>query len=287
MVLPVSFASHSRKRLPHAGLLCVFALTLCAGAAVLRAQDTLPPDSQYPSAPVPAPAAAPAPALALTPTPAPAPADVDAAPAAASSPSSPGLKAGSSGSAHGRGAPRNAGQGLSFWDSTPADAIHQGGGARTSRSSTPGGQPDDLESLFQGTNGPSSGHRRGFGGVGPGMNGAHGSAPGDLKLNQLSRGDLGMYLRSSVGSFRLTYRDALGARSNGMGGGVGQGSAGVSFNSSTFGNGMFNFSASTMMGSGPGSGSMRPMGGAGLGSSSAPGGAAAHPAASVSLHLHF
>jgi hypothetical protein len=119
------------------------------------------------------------------------------------------------------------------------------------------------------------------------MNGAHGSAPGELKLDQLTRSDLGMYLKSSMGNSRFSYQDTFGVRRNGLGGGVGQGAAGATYNSSTFGNGMFNFSASTMLGSGPGSGSMRPMGGAGLGSPSAAGGAAAHPTASVSLHLHF
>ncbi len=333
MVIPVSFASPSRERMSFAGLLCVFVLTLCAGAAVLRAQGTLLPDSPYPPAPVPVIVPAPSPALALTPSPV--PANLDAAPAADAFPTSPGLKADSSSSAHGRNAQRNASQGFSLWDRTLLDAGQHGGGARASRSSTPGGQPgsprtglrpwggepgsprtglgswgaesgfvradpspwggepDDLESLFQGTNASSFGPGRGSGGVGPGMNGAHGSAPGDLKLDQLTRGDLGMYLKSSVGSFRLSYRDALSARNNGMGGGVGQGSAGASFNSSTFGNGMFNFSANSMLGSGSTAGSSRggfssgSMSGRGHGGPSNPGGTEKHPTASVSLHLHF
>ena len=102
-----------------------------------------------------------------------------------------------------------------------------------------------------------------------------------------------MYLKSSVGSFRLSYRDALGTRSNGLGGGVGQGSTGAFFNSSTFGYGMFNLSATSMRGSGSMAGSSRggfssgSMGGAGHGGPSNPGGTGKHPAASVSLHLHF
>jgi hypothetical protein len=125
------------------------------------------------------------------------------------------------------------------------------------------------------------------------MNGAHGSMPGDLKLNQLTRGDLGMSLKSSMGSFRLSYRDALGARSNGMGGVVGQGTAGASFNSSTFGNGLFNLSANSMRGSGSMAGSSRggfssrSMGGQGHGGPSNPSGIEKHPTASVSLHLRF
>jgi hypothetical protein len=197
-----------------------------------------------------------------------------------------------SGSAHGR----NASQGFSLWDRTLPDAIQQGGGARANRSSVLGGEPDDLESLFQGasgTNAPSFGHGHGFGGVGSGMNGAHGSAPGDLKLDQPTRGNLGMYMKSSVGSFRLSYQDAISARSNGLGSGVGQGSAGATFNSSTFGNGMFNFSAISMLGSGSTAGSSRggfssgSMSGHGHGGPSNPSGTEKHPAASVSLHLHF
>jgi hypothetical protein len=315
MVIPVSFASPSRERMSFAGLLCVFVLTLCAGTAVLRAQGTLLPDSPYPPAPVPVTVPAPTPALALTPSPV--PANLDAAPAADASTSSPGLKHDISGSAHGRNAQRNASQGFSLWDHTLLDAGQHGGGARVSRSSALGeqsgssrashgswgaesgpvradpslwgGEPDDLESLFQGANAPSFGHSRGFGGVGPGMNGAHGSMPGDLKLDQLTRGDRGMYLKSSMGNFRFSYRDALSARSNGMGGGVGQGSAGASFNSSTFGNGMF----TTMLGSGSTAGSSRggfssgSMSGRGHGGPSNPGGTEKHPTASVSLHLHF
>ena len=320
VAMPMSCTSHSRERMSIAGLMCVLALTLYAGAAVLRAQDTLPSESQYPAAPVPAPAAAPA--LALTPPPA--PAGINAAPAADSSPSNPGLKADSSGSLHGRSASRNASQGFSLWDRTLLDAIQHGSGARASRSSTPGGEsgsprtglgswgaesgsvrtgpnpwggePDDLESLFQGASGTSSTsfvRSRGSGGVGPGMNGAHGSAPGDLKLDQLTRGNLGMYLKSSMGSFRLSYRDALGIRSNALGGGVGQGSAGATFNSASFGNGMFNLSATSTLGSGSAAGMSRggfssgSMSGAGHGGPSNPSGSEKHPTASVSLHLHF
>ena len=102
-----------------------------------------------------------------------------------------------------------------------------------------------------------------------------------------------MYLKSSVGSFRLSYKDAFGSRSNGLSGGVGQGSAGASFNSSTFGIGMFNLSATSTLGSGSTAGSSRggyyagSISGQGHGGPSNPNGAEKHPAASVSLHLHF
>jgi len=297
-----------------AGLMCVFILALCARAGVLRAQDTLPSDSQYPSAPVPASALAPVPASvpaptpapALTFSPAPAPAGLDAVPAADSFPSSPGLNPDSSGSVHGRTAPLDASQNFLLWDRTPLDAVQHGGGTRSSRFSSPGGQPGpprtglspwggqpvDFESLFQGTNALSFGRGLGSSGLGSGTNGAHGSAPGGLKFDQLNRGDLGTYMKPSMGNFRFSYQDAPGTKSNGLSVVVGQGSARASFNSSPFGNGMFNFSATTMLGSGPMAGSMRslsasPMSGAGLGNPSAPGGTGARPTSSLSLKLSF
>jgi hypothetical protein len=129
--------------------------------------------------------------------------------------------------------------------------------------------------------------------MGAGMNGAHGSVPRDLTLDQLTRSNLGMYLKSSMGNFRLSYRDTLGTRSNGLGGGVGQGSVGATFNSSTFGNGMFNLSATSTLGSGSTAGSSRggfsagATTGPGHGGPANPGGTEKHPTASVSLHLHF
>lgn len=230
VVIPTSFASHSREHMSFAGQLCVFVLALCAGAAVLHAQDTSLPDSPSAHVPVQAtvpatmPVDAPTPAPTLKPAPSPVPANLDAAPAADSSPSSPGLKHDPSGSAHGHNAQRNASQGFSLWDRTPFDAAQHSGGGHSSRSSALGGEPgsprtglgswgaesgsvragpnpwggepDDLESLFRGTNAPSFGRNRGSGGAGSVMNGAHGSAPGDLKLDQLTRGNLGMYLKS-------------------------------------------------------------------------------------------
>jgi hypothetical protein len=316
--MPVSCTSHSCKRKLFAGPICFLILALCACAGVLHAQDAVPFDSQYPSAPVPASALVPTPVSIAAPAPAPAlaPASAPAAsnmvPAADSSPSSPRMNHGPSGSAHGRATQRDSSSGFSFEYRTLLDAFQRGGESRSSRSSGLGGEfgsprtglspwgdePDDLESLFQGTNVRSRG--LGAGGLGQGMNGAHGSAPGDLKLDQLMRGNLGMYLKSSVGSFRVSYQDGLGVRSNGlgsrskgMGGGAGLGSANTTFNSSTFGNGMFNFAASAMLGSGSSTGAPRsgfsagPMRGAGTGNQFSPNGTQKHSAASVSLHLSF
>ncbi|MGP8174844.1 MAG: hypothetical protein ACLP7O_09895 [Terracidiphilus sp.] len=284
----MSCASHSCKRISFAGLMCVFILALCARAGVLRAQQTLPSDSQLPSAPIPASALAPVPA------PAPAPVAVDAVSTAGSSPSSPGLNPGSPGSVHGRTAPRDASQGFSLWDGTLLDAIQLGGGTRSGRFSSPGGQPGsprtglspwggqpvDFKSLFQGINSPGFGRGLASGGQGPGTNGA---APGGLQFNQLNRGNLGMYMKSPADSFRVSYQDAFGTRSNGLDLAAGQGSVRATFNSSAFGNGMFNFSATSMVGSGPMAGSMRSL----SASPSAPAATGARPTTSLSLKLSF
>ena len=288
VVMSMSCASHSCKPAPIAGLLCVFILALFAPAGVLRAQGVLSSGDQHPTALVPAPAA------------------INAAPAADSS-SSPGLNHDSSGSAHGRTAPRDTGRSISIWDRTPLDANQLGSGVRSSRFFVPGEQPGspwtglrpwgdepkDLESIFRearGTSAPSFGRGMNSVGLGTGMNGAHGAAPGGFKFDSQARGNLGMYMKSPADNFHSTYNDALGTRSNGLGVAAGQGSVRATFNSSTFGNGMFKFSATTMLGSGPTAGSMQhvgSMGGAGLGSPSAPGGTGAHPTTSLSLHLRF
>jgi len=272
--------------------MCVFILALCARAGVLRAQQILPSDSQLPSAPIPASALAPVPAS--VPAPPPAPVAIDAVSTAGSSPSSPGLNPGSSGSVPVRTAPRGASQGFSLWDDTLLDAIQLGGGTRSGRFSSPGsqpgsprtglrpwgGEPVDLPSLFQGINSPGFGRGLGSGGLGPGTNGA---APGSLNFYQLNRGDLGVYIKSPADSFRVSYQDAFGTRSNGLDLAAGQGSVRATFNSSAFGNGMFNFSATSMVGSGPMAGSMHSL----SASPSAPTATGARPTTSLSLKLSF
>jgi len=116
--------------------------------------------------------------------------------------------------------------------------------------------------------------------MGPGTNGF---APGGFQFNQLNRGDLGVYLKSPADSFRVAYQDAFGTRSNGLGVAAGQGSVRATFNSSAFGNGMFNFSATSMVGSGPMAGSMRSL----SASPSAPAATGARPTTSLSLKLSF
>lgn len=96
-------------------------------------------------------------------------------------------------------------------------------------------------------------------------------------------------MKSPADSFFAYDHNALGTRSNGLGVAAGQGSFRATYNSSTFGNGMFNFTATTLVGSGPAPGSMRVGSGSGAGIASPSGTASsgAHPTASVSLRLHF
>jgi hypothetical protein len=235
-----------------AGLLCVF---LTVGAGVLRAQDAALPDSPSPAATVPASVDAPAPA-------------VDAFPSA----TSPGLSRESFGSTHDHAKPHSS-QGISLRERTP----YAGGGGRYS---VPGGEPDDIQSLFIGTN--TTGFGRGSGGLGSA--GAHGSAP---KLDLRMQGNLGAYLKSSVGNFRFSYQDALGARSNGPG------SARATFNSSIFGNGMFNLSESSLFSPGTtasvshGAFSAELFGKNGSSRSSVPGSTEKHSTSVVSFKLSF
>lgn len=285
VMVPMSSASHSCK--PFTGLMCVFMLALSAGC-VSRAQSALPSGGSYASAPVPAPR--------------PSPAAIKAAPAADSSPF-PGLNHDSSGSAHGRTAPHAAVRGFSLWDRTLLEATQPGEGIGSGRFFLYGGllgsprtglhpwgdEPNDLESLFRGARGTSPstfGRGQGSGGLGAGRNGA---APGNFKFNQLTRGNPGMYMKSPVDSFFAYDHNALGTRSNGLGVAAGQGSFRATYNSSTFGNGMFNFTATTMVGSGPAPGSMRvgSGSGAGIGGPSGTASSGAHPTASLSLRLHF
>lgn len=306
--MPVSCASRSCKCKRFAGPICVLILAFSACAGDSRAQNAEPSDSLYPSAPVPASALAAAPASVAAPS----PAVSDMVSTGDASPSNRKMNHSQSGSSHSLAAQRDSSSGFSIEYRALLDAFQRGGQSRSNRFSgigdepgspeaslrPKGGEPDDLESLFQGTNARSRG--LGDGGLGQGMNGAHGYAPVDLKLNQLMQGNLGMYLKSSVVSFRVSYQDSLsarnnglGARSNGMGSGAGMGSANATFNSPTFGNGMFNFTASTMLGSGPSAGAPRggfssgPMRGPGAGNQFDPNGGQKHSGASVALHLSF
>jgi len=90
-----------------------------------------------------------------------------------------------------------------------------------------------------------------------GANGAFGTLP---RFDQMMRSSFTLPLASSVGTFKLSYRDMFGPSGNAMGGNIGRGSASAMFGTSNLGNGMF-LSAGTgygsrTMASGPGNSSM-------------------------------
>jgi hypothetical protein len=79
-------------------------------------------------------------------------------------------------------------------------------------------------------------------------NGSFGSgAPPNF--NQLTRASFAVPFSSSVGTFKLTFRDRMVPGANGTGANFGQGTAGAMFSTTNLGNGMF-FSAGTNFGKG-------------------------------------
>jgi len=100
-------------------------------------------------------------------------------------------------------------------------------------------------------------------------------------FNQMMRASFSLPLSSSIGTFKLTFRDAMGAGGNGPGGGLGQGTAGGMFSTTNLGNGVF-FSAGTNIGKGTMAGT--PPGGFGSNSGTT-GPKASRPA--VTLKLSF
>ena len=128
----------------------------------------------------------------------------------------------------------------------------------------------NLESLFQMGSKLSQDVDKG---LGAGNTGVVGTALGVLpKLNQWERNGLKLPMDSSLGKLQFVYRDHLGRGADAMGGGIGRGTAGATFQSTGLKNDMLRFSASTMfggagggMGSGFGSGSFVGPGSGGLG----------------------
>ena len=121
---------------------------------------------------------------------------------------------------------------FSLWDRTPFDAYLPGGSARSGQGAiamTPEAKISD----------PMGNRGRGLMGQ-----------PGQFNqpnFGQFVRAAAGMNLRSSFGSFRMSFGDGLNAHASGPGG-VGKGSAQAALNSSTF-RGAYNFSTAAPMGS--------------------------------------
>jgi hypothetical protein len=286
---------HNRSRITNS--ICFFILALFASAGISRAQDSLFSGSQY----------LPAQQSASPSAPAPVPTVSDAA----SKTDASGLRQPRhqdySGSVHGRDTKHSDNNGFSITECLFCNDFKPGAGTRSNHFSNhfsnPAGDQDDLDSLFQGPSGFNSDRSLGSGGMGvgrvnagsmgAGMYGAHRTSSGDLKVDQLPRSDLGMYFKSSLGKFGGAYRDSLlGTKSNNLGGGMGQGSPRATFNSSSFANGIFNFSAAGTLGSGSMAGSTHggfsanSMSGNRFGGQFGPG-SDKRPATSVSLHLSF
>jgi hypothetical protein len=291
---------HNRPRIPRS--IFLFILALFATAGLSRAQDPLSSVSQKPQPQNPVPALAPTPTTS------------DASPKADASRSGPYRHHDSSGPVHSRDKQRGSSNGFSISECLFCNAFKPGAGTHTNRFSNPAGEQDDLNSFFQGSSGFNSDRSRGSsgmgadgmgagrmgtgemnaggmgaGGMGAGMNGAHRMASGDQKVDQLTRSDLGMYLKSSLGKFGVTYQDnLLGRKSNSLGSGMGQGSPRATFNSSSFANGIFNLSATESMAGSAHSGfSANSMSGNGFGNQFGPGSTDRRPTTSVSLHLSF
>jgi len=96
----------------------------------------------------------------------------------------------------------------------------------------------------------------------------------------------GLRLNTTLGSLRLSYRETFNPKGLSAGGGLSQGSTAATFISSSFGDGMFVFSAST----GFGGRSMAGAGGSGFGGSSMSGGISTGPKQAkpaVALRLTF
>jgi hypothetical protein len=143
---------------------------------------------------------------------------------------------------------------------------------------------------FMGAGRPASGYYRfsrasqggipGTAGLGFQGSGSFGSgAPPNF--NQMMRANIALPFASSVGSFKLTYRDMLNPGASGTGGNFGQGTTGVLFTTTNLGNGVF-FSAGTNVGKGSMAGT--PPGGFGS-NSGATGPKPSRPA--VTLKLSF
>ncbi len=148
-------------------------------------------------------------------------------------------------------------------------------GFNLSGADSPGETRGDLASLFQG---PGGSRAPGFAN--------YATLPGaPLQLDLLGRKPA-MRLSSPFGTFPLSYQEMFRPKTSAMGGGFGSGSA--TYTSTSFANGMFKLSGTTMYGGHPMAGSF----GAGAGSKSGfPGanqpGDQKHSGPSVALKLSF
>lgn len=172
---------------------------------------------------------------------------------------------------------RDAMLGLAEWDHTMLGAFQLG--ARLMRLSDETALPSEAVSIYRPV--PES-LRFSASGSRPSLN----SFANALRLDQLSKQGLNLRMNSAFGSFRLQYREIFSGRANSLGGGVGQASAAATFTTPKFGNGMFDFSAAALMGTG----SINTLLGSGFGNSAIGGFGPAlrkNPGPTVALKLTF
>jgi hypothetical protein len=208
---------------------------------------------------------------------------------------------------------------FTLWDRTPFDAYLPGGSARGGQQITGPGAASDQNPSFQGIDdqgqgdacttcssgvvgtdsanigmAPSGGRigiGSGMGSVSTSERGAGRVQFGQPNLGLLMRSAVGMNMRSSLGSFRMSYSEAAKANS------IDKGTAQAAFNSATFGK-MFNFSAAEMIGPGAsrgaflsGAGNNGAFGGSGLFGSPLGAGVGAgsdkRPTTSVTMRMSF
>jgi hypothetical protein len=102
-------------------------------------------------------------------------------------------------------------------------------------------------------------------------------------LNQLTRQGMNLRFNSPAGSFRLTYREVFGPRTNALGGGMGMGTAAATYTTSNVGGTLVNFSAAAFMGGPP----TTAMTGGFYNNSLWTAGTQKHPAPTLSVRLTF
>jgi hypothetical protein len=193
---------------------------------------------------------------------------VDSSPSSASSPTSAGPGPKAAGFGQSRETAGNSSANSTLWNRLLLDAFQFGmyssnlsGGAGSGGSSNGGGQGIGSGSAFSSgsetnpTGNAPGGSAIGLGSLfqlagnmsrdlGAGKSGVLGTALGALPaLNQLTRGGLNLPLNSSIGNFRLSYRDLLNNGGNELGGNLGSGAPSASFTSSHFKAGKIDFSA--------------------------------------------
>lgn len=140
---------------------------------------------------------------------------------------------------------RDAMLGLTEWDHTLLGAFQLG--ARLMRLSDATAISAGAISIFRPVTDPVTSVVRFSGSA---SRGSLNSVASQLRLDQLTKQGLNLRMTSPFGNFRLQYHEIFSGRANPLGGGVGQASAAATYTTPKFGNGLFDFSAAALMGTG-------------------------------------